>query len=234
VKRDDPYHILGLSYSDGATTTEIREAFKKRAKQLHPDVNRTLSADEAHVEFQRLVKAYEALTKYNTDDDETVDNWRRTVWRQSDQIALDRTDVAGVARKRPAPPAASMDPNNKAKSVWDNYNMIGHPQGLGGRRRNGRRDEYLGDGSHQVGGERKKRPSSVGRGQSKWVTKHNQSNINRTTTTAGNTSIITDDESSSNDNISTYSASGVINQNTKNNNGYEEWNGTTFATKAKR
>ena len=39
VKKNDPYAILGLSYGDGATSQEIREAFRKQAAILHPDVN---------------------------------------------------------------------------------------------------------------------------------------------------------------------------------------------------
>ena len=210
VKRDDPYHVLGLSYADGATTSEIREAFQKRAKELHPDLNQTLSPEQAHKEFQRLLRSYEALTKFSTaEDSETVENWRRTIWRQSDQIALDRTDVAGLARKRPAPPASTKDTNKS----WKNYNMIGHPQGLGSPRRSGRRDEYLGDGTTSQG--RRKNPSSVGRGQSKWVTRtrHNQTNRSQA-----------DNSNDGSDNNGNGSGSG--------GGGYQEWDGTTIATKA--
>lgn len=133
VKRDDPYAILGLSWGDGATTAEIRRAFQKRAFELHPDRNRSKgihAKEEAHVEFQKLVRAYEALTKHNhhnDDRDETVEAWRRAVWQRSDRIALDRTDVAGQARKRPAPPASA-----SADKRYYYGNTLGHPQHGGG------------------------------------------------------------------------------------------------------
>ena len=51
--------LVGIQW--GATTTEIKEAFKKKARELHPDVNRTDSPEEALKKFQLVQKAYSKL-----------------------------------------------------------------------------------------------------------------------------------------------------------------------------
>ena len=168
TKKDDPYAILGLQWGDGATTAEIRQAFRERAKALHPDVVDTsvMSVDQAHEEFQNLVSAYEALMKHvQADDCENMEEWRVALWRQSDRIALDRTDVAGMARKRPVKPAQT--PQRSAYG-----RELGHPSGKGVAPRG----EYLSDGTTNTTNNGKKlRSSSVGRGRSKWVkTKRNE------------------------------------------------------------
>lgn len=52
----DPHRVLGVPR--GASTTEIRAAYLKRAKTLHPDTN---PATDAHKDFLRVKQAYEAL-----------------------------------------------------------------------------------------------------------------------------------------------------------------------------
>jgi len=168
IKKDDPYAILGLQWGDGATTAEIRQAFREKAKSLHPDVvDRTvISLQEAHEQFQTLVRSYETLTKNNVSqnyDNDNIEEWRVSLWRQSDQIALDRTDVAGVARKRPAKPAQTK--SNKYSRE------LGHPSGKGIRRK----EEYLSvttDDTSSDTNNKKLLSSSVGRGQSKWGNKN--------------------------------------------------------------
>ena len=161
TKKDDPYGILGLQWGDGATSAEIRTAFRERAKALHPDVVDTsiMTVEEAHQEFQKLVAAYEALMKHvQADDSENMEEWRVALWRQSDRIAMDRTDVAGMARKRPAKPA----------QISSYGRELGHPSGKGVAAKG----EYLSDGAASTTKDGKKlRSSSVGRGQSKWVKK---------------------------------------------------------------
>ena len=157
VKRDDPYHHLGLQWGDGATTVEIQQAYRKRAAQLHPDVNKNDSPAVAMRKFQDLQRAYETLMKVHSHvggiSKEKDDEWRFSVWRNGDRIAIDRTDVAGVMRKRPAPPAETdKSPTRGA--------LLGHPSGRGAS--TVVRGEYLQDGG-------KSRSSSVGRGVSKWV-----------------------------------------------------------------
>lgn len=54
---DDPYKILGLQR--GATEDDIRRAFRRLAKELHPDVN---PGDAAAVEqFKKVTGAYDLL-----------------------------------------------------------------------------------------------------------------------------------------------------------------------------
>ncbi len=54
------YEVLGVSRN--ADTASIRRAFRTRAKQLHPDVNRS---GRAKKDFQLVNEAYQVLT--NTD-----------------------------------------------------------------------------------------------------------------------------------------------------------------------
>lgn len=54
---DDPYSILGVSKS--ATQDEIKKAYRKLAKKLHPDLNPGDKAKEA--EFQLISNAYDLL-----------------------------------------------------------------------------------------------------------------------------------------------------------------------------
>ncbi len=51
------YEILGVSKD--ATQAEIKSAFRKKARELHPDVNKTPDAEE---KFKELGKAYETLS----------------------------------------------------------------------------------------------------------------------------------------------------------------------------
>ena len=53
----DYYGVLGLS--KGASDTEIKRAYRKLARDLHPDVNPEPGAKD---QFQEVSRAYEALT----------------------------------------------------------------------------------------------------------------------------------------------------------------------------
>src|SRR5215470_699647 len=53
----DPYDVLGVS--KGASASEIKSAFRKRAKTLHPDANR--QDPKAAARFAELNAAYEII-----------------------------------------------------------------------------------------------------------------------------------------------------------------------------
>jgi hypothetical protein len=184
VKKDDPYTILGLRWGDGATTTDIKHAFRSKAKLLHPDIvrnrnsdshddsntekddSKTMTIQEAEREFQRLVTAYETLLTHvrgGMNEYDSIDEWRVALWRQSDRMAVDRTDVAGVMKKRPIPPVSTKTSQYGRE--------LGHPSGMGNSTRRG---EYLSTSSSSTStSSMKRRPkqsSSVGRGRSKWTT----------------------------------------------------------------
>ena len=56
----DLYEILGVDR--GASDSEIKKAFRRRARDLHPDVNDSPNADE---EFKELNEAYDVLSDPN-------------------------------------------------------------------------------------------------------------------------------------------------------------------------
>lgn len=122
VKSEDPYAILGLSYGDGASLETVRTAFRTKAAQLHPDVNRIDPPVMAAKKFQALIRAYEILTKpfQNNDgsnNNNDMDEWRINIRRNGDRIAISRTDVAGVQKVRPIQPVG----------IRNKQYQIGHP-----------------------------------------------------------------------------------------------------------
>lgn len=57
---ENHYQILGVPR--GATTAEIKKAFRERAKKNHPDVATGVSPEAAQEEMRKLIAAYEILT----------------------------------------------------------------------------------------------------------------------------------------------------------------------------
>lgn len=162
MKRHDPYAQLGLTW--GATTTEIKEAYHKKAREYHPDMNRENNPQEAMRKFQQVQSAYQKLMgegSHNTNRDDVLEEWSFRVWRNGDVIAQERTDVAGIQKKRPAKPAVSLK-----NPSWGVAAALGHPSGRGMSLKRG---EYLtcSPGSPTSP---PKLSSTVGTGRSKWVT----------------------------------------------------------------
>ena len=56
------YYVL-LEVSRDADDAELKRAFRRKARELHPDVS---DADDAEVRFREVVEAYEVLSKSET------------------------------------------------------------------------------------------------------------------------------------------------------------------------
>lgn len=60
AEKRDYYEVLGIS--KGASADEIKRAYRKKAKQYHPDVNKEPGAEE---KFKEVSEAYEVLSDEN-------------------------------------------------------------------------------------------------------------------------------------------------------------------------
>ena len=159
MRQSDPYASLGLEW--GATAAEIKDAYRRLARELHPDVSH-LEPAEALNRFRAVKEAYDTLMNDKVVGAHRTDLWEEwsfAVWRGGDLIAQERTDVAGALRKRSAKPAAS-----DRRRGWG-VASLGHPDGRGAAA--GRRGELL----DAAGGSKGQRSSTVGTGRSKWVEK---------------------------------------------------------------
>lgn len=80
VKRDY-YEVLGIART--ATTDQIKKAFRSKARQLHPDVNK---ASDAEAQFKELSEAYEVL----------IDDDKRAAYDRFGHAAVSGAGAAGA------------------------------------------------------------------------------------------------------------------------------------------
>ena len=106
LRREEALVILGVPYN--ASKPEIKEAFIKLSKTLHPDVNTSVNATE---EFQRVKSAYDVLmnskhtdTRHSSSDEgfyhqPSSEEWRQ--WQSRQRRTKEFDDwMRNVARER--------------------------------------------------------------------------------------------------------------------------------------
>jgi len=71
-KTDDPFAVVGVAR--GATAAEIKRAYRKRARELHPDVCQNEFSAER---FQELVRAYQKLVRLKPGSAEMHPAWEQ-------------------------------------------------------------------------------------------------------------------------------------------------------------
>lgn len=86
---NDYYHVLGLSSS--ASVEEIRKAYRKKARQFHPDINHAADAKDL---FILITEAYDFLISYheNINSNEVaysqaLEDWRKYRQKRSRENA---------------------------------------------------------------------------------------------------------------------------------------------------
>jgi len=108
----DPYQILGISKS--ATAEEIKSAYRKLAKKLHPDVNQ--GRKDIETKFKEVTAAYDLLS----DKDK--------------RARFDRGEVDAMGNERAFHSADTEHPFGGGGGNWRNYTQTGGEpfSGLGG------------------------------------------------------------------------------------------------------
>ena len=118
ASRPEPAVYETLGVAPGSSDLDaIRSSFRKRAKDLHPDVN---SAPDAAEEFRRLVSAFETLISYLASPGASADD----AWGAGASGAADAWgEGAKSARSRPAgsradAEAASPEATDRRRARW--------------------------------------------------------------------------------------------------------------------
>lgn len=129
MAKRDYYEVLGLTRS--ATDEEIRKAYRKLARQLHPDVNK---AADAQKKFTEVQQAYDVLS----------DAGKRKAYDQFGHAAEGREAGAAPGGQHYSWQGGGMPPNMDMEDLGSMFDAFfggrGGPDmgGMGGRPRTGR------------------------------------------------------------------------------------------------
>ena len=116
----------------------------KRDNEIDDDDDAAVRSSSSSIRFHRIREAYETLTRGERrgggiamdDDADDIDGWSFRVWRTGDVIAQERTDVAGIARRRPVLPARALSSSSEEEEEEEEEEVEVE---AGRRRRWGRR-----------------------------------------------------------------------------------------------
>ena len=104
----NPYRVLGVSRM--ATADEVRTAFRRAAKRIHPDVS---AAPDAELQFQRLAEAHEILSNPSA----------RASWERSSRATASSTTRSPWQPRHHHQPSSSS--KNRAGSLLLTLSFVG-------------------------------------------------------------------------------------------------------------
>ncbi|XP_070622328.1 dnaJ homolog subfamily C member 4 isoform X2 [Erythrolamprus reginae] len=114
------YDVLGIKQD--ATSKEIKQAFFRKSKQLHPDSNPT--NPELHSQFVKLSEAYNVLSKEKTRRDYDAQQILRKAWQRQDAHRGSARDPFGDlhVHRQPRSQKTREHPSSRRRSSEDPFN----------------------------------------------------------------------------------------------------------------
>lgn len=112
-------HYQTLGVSPAASTNEIRRAYRRLAKQYHPDKLRNAPLAEvlrAEEKFKEIQEAYEILSKHRVEYDNRLRAEAASAAQPSDTRSQATADTAHAPI--PNPPPAPYSPARRKSPVW--------------------------------------------------------------------------------------------------------------------